>query len=150
MILTIGVSAPVRTAATPGAISRYIARATSFSMIKQFEKLYYPGFIEYSNTPSRFGTVPGFEGMLPLSHHERHVSPTFGPVAGLPVLGDPMWRSSSMPPAWANVAAHAGFAYLSFRWRRCSSPSARISRICPTTFRPFFSAISRTAFRDSR
>ena len=46
------------------------------------------GFIEYSNTPSRFGTVPGFEGVLPLSHHKRHVSPTFGPVAGLPVSGD--------------------------------------------------------------
>ena len=51
-------------------------------------KPYYPGFIEYSNTPSRFGTVPGFEGVLPLSHHKRHVSPTFGPVAGLPVSGD--------------------------------------------------------------
>ena len=48
----------------------------------------YPGFIEYSNTPSRFGTVPGFEGVLPLSHHKRHVSPTFGPVAALPVSGD--------------------------------------------------------------
>ena len=42
----------------------------------------YPGFIEYGNTPSRFGTVPGFEGVLPLSHHKCHVSPTFGPVAG--------------------------------------------------------------------
>jgi hypothetical protein len=52
------------------------------------EKPHYPGFIEYSNTPSRFGTVPGFEGVLSLSHHERHVSPTFGPVAGLSVSGD--------------------------------------------------------------
>ena len=32
--------------------------------------------------------MPGFEGVLSLSHHERHVSPTFGPVAGLPVSGD--------------------------------------------------------------
>lgn len=29
----------------------------------------YPGIIDCSNTPSRFGTVPGFEGVLPLSHH---------------------------------------------------------------------------------
>ena len=32
--------------------------------------------------------MPGFEGVLPFSHHKRHVSPTFGPVAGLPVLDD--------------------------------------------------------------
>ena len=31
--------------------------------------------------------MPGFEGVLPLSHHKRHVPPTFGPVAGLPVSG---------------------------------------------------------------
>ena len=34
--------------------------------------------------------MPGFEGVLPLSHHKRHVSPTFGPVEGLPVSGDHM------------------------------------------------------------
>ena len=32
--------------------------------------------------------MPGFEGVLLLSHHKRHVSPTFGPVAGLPVSDD--------------------------------------------------------------
>jgi len=51
-------------------------------------KPYYPGFIEYRNTPSSFGTVPGFDGVLPLSHYKRRVSPAFGPVAGLSVSGD--------------------------------------------------------------
>ena len=67
---------------------------------------------------------------------------------GRPISGD-TWRSSVMPPTWAKVAVHAGFAYLSFRLSRCSSLSVRIPRIWPTTLRPFFSAISRTAFRDS-
>ena len=34
--------------------------------------------------------MPGFDGVLPLSHHKRHVSPTFDPVAGLPVSDDHM------------------------------------------------------------
>ena len=34
--------------------------------------------------------MPGFERVLPLLHHKRHVPPTFGPVAGLPVSGDHM------------------------------------------------------------
>ena len=103
----------------------------------------------YSNTPSRFGTMPGFERVLPLSITNATCRPRLA-LSRANWSQAITWRSPSMPPTWANVAAHAGFAYLSFRWRRCSSLSARISRICPTTLSPFFSAISRTAFRDSR
>ena len=74
----------------------------------------YPGFIEYSNTLSRFGTVPGFEGVLPLSITNATCRPRLA-LSRAYRSRTTTWRSSSMPPTRANVEAHAGFAYLSFR-----------------------------------
>ena len=63
-----------------------------------------------SNTLSRFGTVPGVDGVLLILDPERHQSPTFAPIAVFPLPCDKLTASAILPPQGQNERPDEGKA----------------------------------------